>query len=911
MNGTRWKASPPDAREGPARRGSGRREAAARRAARSRLLLVLTIVLGGIAGLCTSVVLLWVAMGRDPFGLIAAGKGNQGAPDKPVPAGSSRSDPRQAQPNPAAPHNPGRSGGPRPDPSAGGATKQGRPDAVRPAVPGKGTLKGHPSKATSGKGNGEGKGKGKGKQANRLPGWPKDGDGQPKAPAMPAPAGPRRESAKSADAVRQAWQRGSQALAARQWALAVRHFTDALALQPDNATLLAYRGLAYANLDQLDAALADLNRSLSLRPDDPIALEHRAFVYLRKKDFARAIRDAQHVLKKRPKSALAHFIIGESHRLQSDYAEAVAALEKALAASPSHLLALRSLALAHAESNDPKYRDPKRAIKYAQSACARTKGRSAVDLFILARAHESDRNWDAAAQFLQQAIRQAGPTRRAQYEARLREVLARRAADSPSKMSTAFRRIDPKSLPKKKLEDAGKKYAEVYGEEEKGIGQKPRAVRPEAYRKLVTGELLPAAAEETDPAIRYVLMENAVRCAIESGDPILTFRVIDQWAASFVVDAFAWRLKAIERWHASIGGQFKGAERQARRAALFDVIVPVAEDATRARRYKIAAQLHELAARQVRQHAVLHRQQKNAARTARARAKLYEQIEARLRASGDDLSPENATELGKKLALELEDWDRGLALLAHGNGRLRELAEQDRAAPADPKQQIALGEAWQQLAQQGTWNDTEKLAMLRRARHWYERALPAVGGLERKRLQKILEDLSRTPGLDTYRRPDETIVFDLSRSDRRGPVALAGVIRAQLVLSAGTRSWRIERPGSAAEVTYRIQVARPIATCRLLARLHVLRNLDPTARARILVSPDGKNWQEVATATAGPPRPVFLGLRLNVGPLVRGTRELYVRAVMEARNPAAVQFLPTPPNAPPGQVFRAEITYLR
>jgi formylglycine-generating enzyme required for sulfatase activity len=88
--------------------------------------------------------------------------------------------------------------------------------------------------------------------------------------------------------------------------------------------------------------------------------------------------------------------------------------------------------------------------------------------------------------------------------------------------------------------------------------------------------------------------------------------------------------------------------------------------------------------------------------------------------------PEANAVMGRFLCLQKGRWEQGLPLLARGGDSLKELAAKDLAAPATGADQLALGNAWWDLAAKEQGHARTNLQ--RRAHAWYVRALPRLSG---------------------------------------------------------------------------------------------------------------------------------------------------------------------------------------
>lgn len=109
-------------------------------------------------------------------------------------------------------------------------------------------------------------------------------------------------------------------------------------------------------------------------------------------------------------------------------------------------------------------------------------------------------------------------------------------------------------------------------------------------------------------------------------------------------------------------------------------------------------------------------------------------------------SPDAATahlRLGKFLCFTKGDWDEGLPHLTQGSNKsLAGVAESEAAGAADAAAKAALGDQWHDLAASSALDEREKQAVLRRAKYWYQQALPELIGPPRDRVQGRLEQIA-------------------------------------------------------------------------------------------------------------------------------------------------------------------------
>jgi tetratricopeptide (TPR) repeat protein len=92
--------------------------------------------------------------------------------------------------------------------------------------------------------------------------------------------------ARAQDAVDRLDMRAHAAYEAQNFDLAIKYWSDALKLDPNNSTDFFNRALAHAGKNEADKALADFTEAIRLSPDDPDAYEARAEIYKNRLDAA-------------------------------------------------------------------------------------------------------------------------------------------------------------------------------------------------------------------------------------------------------------------------------------------------------------------------------------------------------------------------------------------------------------------------------------------------------------------------------------------------------------------------------------------------------------------------------------------------------------------------------------------------
>ena len=105
----------------------------------------------------------------------------------------------------------------------------------------------------------------------------------------------------------------------------------------------------------------------------------------------------------------------------------------------------------------------------------------------------------------------------------------------------------------------------------------------------------------------------------------------------------------------------------------------------------------------------------------------------------DPANPEANAIGGKYLCFIADRWQEGLTLmLASKDEELKKLVVMEQKGPAGTDQQRQLGDAWYAMAQS---ERTYEEGMMRRARHWYAKALTGLKGVSHDQLAEKIDDI--------------------------------------------------------------------------------------------------------------------------------------------------------------------------
>ena len=103
-----------------------------------------------------------------------------------------------------------------------------------------------------------------------------------------------------------AFHRGNFMMILGQIDEALKDYSRAIELSPNNAAAYTNRGVAYRKEGKLDLAVKDYNKAIKLNPDDANAYSNRGNVYREKGEFNRAIDDTNTAIELNPNCAEAY-----------------------------------------------------------------------------------------------------------------------------------------------------------------------------------------------------------------------------------------------------------------------------------------------------------------------------------------------------------------------------------------------------------------------------------------------------------------------------------------------------------------------------------------------------------------------------------------------------------------------------
>lgn len=270
------------------------------------------------------------------------------------------------------------------------------------------------------------------------------------------------------------------------------------------------------------------------------------------------------------------------------------------------------------------------------------------------------------------------------------------------------------------------------------------ATEAAAQAKLATYLLQQGKESKDEPGNRFVLYSYAHELAARAGDAPLAMLAVDELARAFEVHVL--ELKATALAQATAATQSKEAGK-----AIVDMVLPLIADAVDADDYDVAlklAHVAEDAAKKAKSLALVTAIKKRHDDVKAVQEKFAVLKPFLDRLKSDPKDAEANYELGRYFGMLKGKWDRALPLLALGSSAdVKTVAAKDVARPQEFKDQLALADAWWDLA--GKEKDPAKLNMQIRARYWYEKSLLGLTGLNRtkavRRIDMINAQLEGTP----------------------------------------------------------------------------------------------------------------------------------------------------------------------
>ena len=300
--------------------------------------------------------------------------------------------------------------------------------------------------------------------------------------------------------------------------------------------------------------------------------------------------------------------------------------------------------------------------------------------------------------------------------------------------------------PEEALEQARLQVIEVLGEEAR------QAAKPD--QKTALGRKMLGLAKDTtgNPAVKYILMDNARKMFIAGGDVEMAVKTASAIGKEFKVDVDV--LKS-----ATFSALADGNLTTEVREPLAKLLLADLDEALAEQKFSLADEYSVLATKvasrskdiELKKSIALRRNQLQAINK---QLKAFEAAAVVLAA--DASNPAANLVAGKFKCFVLEDWAAGADhLLKSGNQVYLAAAKAEtRLSKGEMDAALPAAEAWYDLAENMKKDDKDtSAAALGRAKDLYEQVLPSQSGLEKIRIEKRLAELEAKPEVVAARVP--------------------------------------------------------------------------------------------------------------------------------------------------------------
>ena len=199
-------------------------------------------------------------------------------------------------------------------------------------------------------------------------------------------------------------ERGVEAFDMADYELAIRIFTKAIRVDPDDPAAYFYRGLSFREQKKYDQAIRDFTQAIRLDSRQPASFYNRALVYGMIGDFESALQDYEDCVRLSPENPLCYAWRAAAYEALNEFEKAEADLETTIRLQPELPFGYNNLAWMRATCPESDFREGESAVKLATKACELSRWESRFALSTLAAAYAESGKFQEAVRWQKKAI---------------------------------------------------------------------------------------------------------------------------------------------------------------------------------------------------------------------------------------------------------------------------------------------------------------------------------------------------------------------------------------------------------------------------------------------------------------------------------------------------------------------------
>jgi tetratricopeptide (TPR) repeat protein len=185
---------------------------------------------------------------------------------------------------------------------------------------------------------------------------------------------------------------------------AIEHYLASLQIDPAQPETQFNLANSFMKKGELDRAVLHYQQALNLKSDYLEARSNLAKALANQGKLQQAIEHWQQLLQTNPNEPVVHNNLATAYYRLGDFDKAISHWQNALRLNPDNVSVLGKLAWLLATCNNPKYRNPNRAVELAENACKLTSYNNPGLLDILAAAYAASGKFDDAVKTAQKAL---------------------------------------------------------------------------------------------------------------------------------------------------------------------------------------------------------------------------------------------------------------------------------------------------------------------------------------------------------------------------------------------------------------------------------------------------------------------------------------------------------------------------